>query len=270
MVSFPNAKINLGLNITEKRSDGYHSLESCFYPVPWKDALELLPADKFSFTFSGIEIPGGIQDNLCVKIYQAMAKEFRLPPVQMHLHKNIPIGAGLGGGSADAAFTIKTLNKLFALNLSDETMEEYVRPLGSDCAFFIKNKPVFAYDKGDHFEEINMNLNGKVIVIVYPGFHISTKEAYNGIKPQKPAAPIKEILLSDKKVWKDQLKNDFEIEIFKTYPQLHKIKDTLYALGAFYASMSGSGSAIYGIFENKETISSGIFPPEYRVISATL
>ncbi|HXA00847.1 MAG TPA: 4-(cytidine 5'-diphospho)-2-C-methyl-D-erythritol kinase [Cytophagaceae bacterium] len=273
MVSFPNAKINLGLNIVGKRADDYHNLESCFYSVPWQDALEILPSEKFQLTFSGIEIPGKHNDNLCVRVYTSLAKEFKLPPVQIHLHKNIPIGAGLGGGSSDAAFTIKTLNKLFRLNLSDETMEEYVKPLGSDCAFFINNKPVFAYDKGDRFEEININLRGKILVIIYPGIHISTKEAYNGIKPQRSAISIKEILLMDKRRWKDQLKNDFEMELFKIYPELDVIKNTLYQLGAFYASMSGSGSAIYGLFENEAIVSSvfsGSFPPEYKVMSAIL
>jgi 4-diphosphocytidyl-2-C-methyl-D-erythritol kinase len=270
MVSFPNAKINLGLNIIEKRVDGYHNLESCFYPVKWQDALEILPSEKLQFSSSGIEIPGKTDENLCVKIYKELSKEFKLPPVRIHLHKNIPIGAGLGGGSSDAAFTIKTLDKLFALNLSDEVMEEYLRPFGSDCAFFIKNKPVFAYGKGDHFEGLGVDLKGMSIVIVYPGIHISTKEAYSGIKPKKSTISIKEIFLMDKKSWKDHLKNDFEMELFKIHPQLQIIKKALYGLGAFYASMSGSGSSIYGLFEDESIISAEMFSPEYRIMSAVL
>jgi 4-diphosphocytidyl-2-C-methyl-D-erythritol kinase len=242
MVSFPNAKINLGLHITEKRPDGYHNLESCFYPVPWKDVLEILPAKQFRFTSSGIDIPGKSNDNLCIKIYEVLAKEFKLPPVEIYLHKNIPIGAGLGGGSADAAFTIKTLNTLFNLNLSDDAMEEYMRPLGSDCAFFIKNKAVLAYEKGDRFKEQSVNLSGKSILIVYPGIHISSKEAYAGIKPAKPALPLKEVL-KDFSSWKAHLTNNFEMELFIRHPELKIIKDQLYKLGALYASMSGSGSA---------------------------
>jgi 4-diphosphocytidyl-2-C-methyl-D-erythritol kinase len=274
MVGFPNGKINLGLNITEKRADGYHNLESCFYPVQWQDALEILPSEKFRMTFSGIEIPGKEDDNLCVKIYKTLAEKFKLPPIQIHLHKNIPIGAGLGGGSADAAFAIKTLNQLFELHLSDEAMEEYLRPLGSDCAFFIKNKPVFAYEKGDRFEEININLSGNIMLIIYPGLHISTKEAYAGIKPHKPALPIRKILSMDKRNWKEHLKNDFEMELFRSYPALPFVKEKLYELGAFYASMSGSGSAIYGVFEKENFLSQEayicLFPSEYKVVSLIL
>jgi len=238
--------------------------------VPWQDALEILPSEKFKFTTSGIEIPGEPDDNLCVRLYKTLAKEFKLPAVQIHLHKNIPIGAGLGGGSSDAAFTLKILNKLFSLNLSEESMEECVRPLGSDCAFFIKNKPVFAYEKGDHFEEINVNLKNNVIVIIYPNFHISTKEAYSGVKPEKSVISIKDILLMDKRVWKDHLKNDFETGLFKSYPELESIKKTFYEHGAFYASMSGSGSAIYGIFEREGIFSAANFPPAYKVMTTIL
>jgi 4-diphosphocytidyl-2-C-methyl-D-erythritol kinase len=231
--------------------------------------LEILPSENFQFTSSGIEIPGSNDDNLCVKIYKILAKEFRLPPVQIHLHKNIPIGAGLGGGSADAAYTIKTLNTLFNLKLHDEAMEEYMRPLGSDCAFFIKNKPVYAYDKGDRFEELNIDLKGKSIVIVYPGIHISTKEAYAGIKPEKPSLPLKDVLRNFSG-WKDHLRNDFEKELFKTHPELKKIKDELYTQGAAYASMSGSGSAMFGIFEKEALFSADTFPSNYRVFHTIL
>jgi 4-diphosphocytidyl-2-C-methyl-D-erythritol kinase len=251
MVVFPNAKINLGLSITEKRKDGFHNLESCFYPVQWIDALEVLPSDTIKFTSSGTVIPGNPEDNLCIKIYHILKNDFDLPPIHLHLHKNIPIGAGLGGGSADAAFTIKLLNSLFDLKLSDDKMESYIRPLGSDCAFFIRNKPVFAYGKGDQFSTINVDLSGKHIVLLYPEVHISTKEAYSGVEPKIPEHSIKDILSGDIHTWKGRLKNDFEKSIFEKYPALLSLKNDLYKHGAVYASMSGSGSCLYGIYENK-------------------
>jgi 4-diphosphocytidyl-2-C-methyl-D-erythritol kinase len=264
MVSFPNAKINLGLHITEKRPDGFHTIESCFYPVQWCDALEILPSDKTVFSNSGIEIPGETNSNLCLKIYEVLKKEFNLPPVQMHLLKNIPIGAGLGGGSADAAFAIKTLNQLFDLKLSVAQMEEYLRPLGSDCAFFVNNKPVLAYDKGDQFSEISLSLKDYFIVIVYPQVHISTKEAYSGVIPQQPKVSIKEIISFDIKEWKNLLKNDFETSLFPKYPVLKEIKEALYSQGALYSSMTGSGSAVYGIFNERKEIKN-IFSTNYSV-----
>ncbi|MFL5729029.1 MAG: 4-(cytidine 5'-diphospho)-2-C-methyl-D-erythritol kinase, partial [Cytophagaceae bacterium] len=208
--------------------------------------------------------------NLCVKIYRVLEKEFKLPPVHIHLHKNIPIGAGLGGGSSDAAFTIKALNQLFCLGLSDDSMEKYMRPLGSDCAFFIRNKPVFAYNKGDHFEELNLSLAGKFICLAYPPIHISTREAYAGIKPQQPVVSIKDILKMEKSSWKDLLKNDFETEIFRNHPQLLHLKESLYGQGAFYASMSGSGSCVYGIFDDKEQISRLQLPSSCTTFSVSL
>jgi 4-diphosphocytidyl-2-C-methyl-D-erythritol kinase len=269
MVSFPNAKINLGLHITEKRQDGFHSIESCFYPVQWCDALEILVSNTTSFTTSGIEIPGASDSNLCLKVYQALKKEYMLPPVHIHLLKNIPIGAGLGGGSADAAFTIKLLNDLFSLNLSVTQMEDYLRPLGSDCAFFVNNKPVFAYDKGDRFSSIELSLKGYFIVIVYPEVHISTKEAYSSVIPKKSQVSIERILQKDIKEWKSLLKNDFEDALFPKYPVLKEIKETLYSKGALYASMTGSGSAVYGIF-SEGTALKNAFPEHFKVWEGVL
>ncbi len=251
MVSFPNAKINLGLDITERRSDGFHNIESCFYPVQWTDALEILPSETLHFSSSGLPIPGDPGSNLCLKVYEALKKEFDIPAVHIHLLKNIPIGAGMGGGSSDAAFTAVLLNELFKLGLKPAELEEYVRPLGSDCAFFIQNKPVFAYEKGDRFKTVGFSLAGYFISIVYPSLHISTKEAYSGVIPQKPSLPIEVILQKSIQDWKGLLKNDFETSVFPKYPILKEIKETLYASGAVYASMTGSGSAVYGIF--KET-----------------
>lgn len=251
MVQFPNAKINLGLNVVSKRPDGFHNIESVFYPVGWKDVLEILPAAETSFTSSGIAIPGDASGNLCLKAYQAVAKDFALPPVQIHLHKVIPIGAGLGGGSADGAFTIKILNSLFSLGLTEDRMEDYARILGSDCAFFIRNTPVFCYGKGDQFSPVQVDLNPYFIVLVNPQIHIGTAEAYAGIVPTQPATSVQEIILLPVSQWRGRLQNDFEKSVFAKYPAVEAVKEKLYNLGALYASMSGSGSTVYGIFEQE-------------------
>jgi 4-diphosphocytidyl-2-C-methyl-D-erythritol kinase len=183
MIVFPNAKINIGLNIIARRPDGYHDLETVFYPVKINDVLEVVEADKLSFESSGLDIPGRLEDNLCIKGYHLLKKDHDLPPVKIHLHKNIPIGAGLGGGSADAAFFIKLMNDKFGLGLSLERMEDYARVLGADCAFFIQSKPVFAFEKGDELEPINLDLSAYKIVLVMPDEHVSTAEAYRGVKP---------------------------------------------------------------------------------------
>ena len=263
MLSFPNAKINIGLYITEKRSDGFHNLESCFYPVGWSDVLEILPAPKLSFKSTGIAIPGNPETNLCLKAYHLVSQDFKLPPVMIHLHKIVPIGAGLGGGSADCAFTIKTLNDLFELSMSVETMENYARNLGSDCAFFIQNKPKFCFGKGDEFEEIELDLSGKYIVLVNPNIHISTAEAYSGVKPQRVKVDFKKALQNPVSQWVDAIKNDFETHLLHKYPIISTIKDSLYTHGAEYASMTGSGSTVFGIF-NQEVDLQEIFA-EYTV-----
>ena len=264
MISFPNAKINLGLYITEKRPDNFHNLESVFYPVDWQDALEIMPSDKFEFHSSGITIYGSLEDNLCVKVYNHVKKIYDLPPVKIHLHKNIPVGAGLGGGSSDAAFTLKTLNNIFKLNLSETKMEDIVRIFGSDCAFFIKNKPVYAFEKGDRFENIDLALKDKIILLIHPSIHISTKEDYERIIPKRSNISVKDLINKDISDWKEQLHNDFEISIFKTYPIIKELKEQLYQMGALYASMSGSGSAVFGIFESEKEIDKN-FPAGYRI-----
>jgi 4-diphosphocytidyl-2-C-methyl-D-erythritol kinase len=269
MVNFPNAKINLGLYIKTKRPDGFHELESCFYPVGWTDALEILEAPELKFESSGIEIPGNTADNLCLKAYYLLAKDYDLPPVHIHLHKVVPIGAGMGGGSADAAFTIRMLNESFALGLSVEQMQRYARQLGSDCAFFIENKPVIAYGKGDEFMPLEVPKLKGYIVIVYPQIHISTKEAYAGVKPAAPKFNLNELILSGIENWKDNLKNDFEDSLFPSYPVLPAIKNKLYEKGAIYASMTGSGSAVYGIFK-EAPVWGGWFPEEYQIWSGRL
>lgn len=255
MVVFPNAKINIGLNILSRRPDGFHSLASCFYPVGWSDALEVLPADKVTFQTSGISIPGDSASNLCLKAYQLLASDYTLAPVSLHLLKAIPIGAGLGGGSADAAFTIKALNSFFALGLSTGQQQDYARRLGSDCAFFIENRPMYCYGKGDEFEEIALRLTGKWIVLVYPNLHISTAEAYAGITPRQPTTDLRELLQQPIQTWRNRIVNDFEDALFIKYPSLSVIKQHLYELGAEYASMSGSGSTLYGIFAKQVDLS---------------
>jgi 4-diphosphocytidyl-2-C-methyl-D-erythritol kinase len=252
MISFPNAKINIGLYVTGKRDDGFHNIESIFYPVPFKDALEIIPANEFSFQTEGIQVVGNIEDNLCVEAYRLLQNLFDLPPVQMFLLKNIPAGAGLGGGSSDASFTLKILNKIFDLKLTVGQLGIYAAQLGSDCPFFITNYPAYVFGRGELMEAVNISLQGKYIVIICPGIHIGTAEAYQNITAfSKPVVPLPHLIQRDRPYWTESLQNDFEPYAFKKYPVLKAIKEKLYASGAFYASMSGSGSAIYGLFEQK-------------------
>ncbi|MBD2699622.1 4-(cytidine 5'-diphospho)-2-C-methyl-D-erythritol kinase [Spirosoma sp. BT702] len=248
MLSFPTCKINLGLRITEKRTDGFHNLQSCFYPVGWGDVLDIVPSDTFDFSNSGLPIPGNATDNLCARAYELLRRDFDVPPVQIHLHKIIPIGAGLGGGSADAAFTLKALNERFSLGLSIAQLEDYARLLGSDCAFFIQNRPLYCTEKGDVFSEIAVDLTGYYILLVYPNLAISTAEAYAGVKPHQPEQALLDQLQAPITSWRNTIHNDFEDSLFPKYPILRQIKDQLYKIGAVYTSMSGSGSTVYGIF----------------------
>jgi len=250
-ISFANAKINIGLLITEKRKDGYHTIETVFYPVQLYDVLEILPsAGQTTFHADGLPIPGG-GDNLCVKAYQLLAADFNLPAVEMHLLKNIPIGAGLGGGSSDAAYVLKMLNTMFTLRLSDHQLAQYAERLGADCAFFIANKPVFASGIGATFEDITLDLSKYVTVIVKPDIHISTQEAYSSIMPQTPQVDLRRAIKLPIQEWKYHIVNDFELGIFQKYPQIEILKRKLYEKGALYAAMSGSGSSVFGIFEER-------------------
>ena len=253
MLTFPNAKLNLGLYVTARRPDGYHTLESVFLPLPWADVLEVLPAPKgqadSSLVLSGRPIPGDPATNLCLKAYALLKQDFpALPAAQMQLHKIVPIGAGLGGGSGDAAFALRAVSEVFGLNLPAESLESYARRLGADCAFFIQNKPRLALEKGDVFEDIMLSLAGTACLVVYPGLHISTAEAYARIVPQAPAHPLREALAQPIATWRNTVGNDFETALTPTYPVLADIKQRLYAAGATYASLSGSGSAVYGLF----------------------
>ena len=265
MVIFPNSKINLGLNIVGKGGDGYHDIETFFFPVHLKDALEVIEKEKFEFSTSGSPIEGDPEKNLCIKAYNLLKTDFpQMPTVQMHLHKAIPMGAGLGGGSADGAFTLKLLNKKFELNLSEKQLINYSLQLGSDCPFFILNKPCFATGRGEILEQTGLDLSEFKIVIVHPAIHISTAWAFAEIKPLKPVKSIKQIIQQPVSTWKDELLNDFENPVFEKYPEVKNIKYKLYDAGAIYASMSGSGSAVYGILNSKE-ISSLSFPKSYFV-----
>lgn len=251
MIVFPNAKINIGINITERRDDGYHNIETIFYPLPICDVLEALPGDRLSFQSSGLEIPGREEDNLCLKGYQLMKKDYDLPPLDIFLHKHIPIGAGLGGGSADAAFFIRLVNNLCNLNLSTDQMLDYARRLGADCAFFIQNKPLFAFEKGDQFEAINLDLSKYKIILVMPPVHVSTSEAYRGVKPTPVKHSLYDLISEPIQEWKHLIKNDFEESVFKNHPQIRGVKASLYEAGAVYASMSGSGASVFGIFNER-------------------
>ena len=268
MLTFPNAKLNLGLYVTQRRPDGFHSLESVFVPLPWTDALEILPApagQPTSITLTGRPIPGDPATNLCVRAFELLQADFpQLPAAQLYLHKIVPIGAGLGGGSADAAFALKAANDLFRLNLSPETLENYARRLGSDCAFFIRNKPVLAVEKGDVFEEIDLRLTGTDCVVVYPNLHISTAEAYAHITPRPAKYPLREALAQPMVTWRETVHNDFETALTPAHPVLADIKRQLYTAGATYVSLSGSGSAVYGLWEGAEPATMA-WPPEFTV-----
>lgn len=259
MIYFPNAKINIGLNVLEKREDGYHNIESVFYPINWCDALEIIPAHgngTINLTVLGTPVPGSVETNLCVKAYNLLNAKYKLPSLNVWLLKCIPMGAGLGGGSADAAFFLKMLNELFKLKLSWEELKLYASQVGSDCTFFIENKPALVNGRGDVITPIQLDLSRYYISIVYPQIHVDTKNAYNLITPGKKAYSLTEVILNEPiQLWKETVINDFEEPIFKSHPELAGIKSTLYNKGALYAAMTGSGSALFGIFEKKPSLS---------------
>ncbi len=254
MITFPNAKINLGLNIVEKRPDGYHNLETIFYPIALQDILEITPrksdaTEKYTLTMYDAPFNGNIDDNLVIKAYNALAAEHPLPPLDFFLYKKIPTGAGLGGGSADAAFALKMINEIATLSLNDEELEKYAARIGADCAFFVRNKPAFATGIGNILTPAEISLAGYTLVLVKPEIHISTKDAYAHVTPMQPSLSIKEIVKRPIAEWRTLLVNDFEKSVFAKYPEVATIKEKLYETGAEYASMSGSGSAFFGIFK---------------------
>lgn len=265
MIVFPNCKINLGLHVVRKRSDGFHDLETVFYPLPLTDALEVITPGTLTFTGSGIPIPGNTADNLCLKVWHLLKQDFpALPEINIHLHKHIPIGAGLGGGSADAAFLLQLLNNRFQLALTEEQLIRYAATLGSDCAFFIRNKPCYATGRGEILEPISLNLDAWSFVLVYPGIHVNTGWAFGRITPKAPEQSLRSTIMEPVENWKTIIRNDFEAPVFSAHPELANIKEELYAHGAVYATMSGSGSAMVGIFP-KNKIPDISFNPSYKV-----
>ena len=252
MIRFPHAKINLGLNIVSRRTDGYHNIETIFYPVhEMQDALEIAPAkgEKRAFQQSGITIDGNPNENLVMKAYELLSKQYPLPELDVYLYKNIPLGAGLGGGSADASFMLNMLNEYAQLHLSVSELEHLAARLGADCPFFIQSKPVFATGIGNEFEPITLSLDDYRISIVKPEIHVSTKDAYAHVVPKQPRVSLKEIIQLPVEEWKDKMVNDFEVSVFAQYPQIQAVKEDMYNQGALYSSMSGSGSAVFGIFK---------------------
>jgi len=254
MIDYPNAKINLGLYITGKRPDGFHNIETVFYPIDWCDVLEITPSETMEFDYFGLPIPGNKHDNLILKAYHFLNEDFQLPPLNFQLLKNIPIGAGLGGGSSDGAFALKMMNDYFNLKLKCNQIELLAARLGSDCAFFIDNVPAIARGKGDILKPIDLSLKGYTIVLVYPDEHINTGWAYSQITPKKPERNLTETIMLPVKQWKDNLVNDFEEVVFKAYPRVRDLKISMYMNNAVYAAMSGSGSTVFGLFDKQGDI----------------
>lgn len=249
MVIFCPAKINFGLRILRKRNDGYHDIESLFYPVPLNDVLEFVPSKELFFNTSGLKIPGNSEENLILKAYHLLKKEYELPPLDIHLLKKIPMGGGLGGGSSDAACFIKALNKYFELGMTQNTMREKAAVIGSDCAFFIASTAQYAEGKGEKLFPHPLHLKGYQLLLLFPGIHISTPEAYSGVEPYVSDTRLLEQIEAPVQDWKNHVINDFEPSIFKKHPELAGWKTKLYDSGAIYASMSGSGSTMFGLFE---------------------
>lgn len=287
MVSFPNCKINLGLRILRKRADGYHDLSTVFYPLPLKDVLEIIRAPSGdtpssvdhptpantptspspSFTAYGLPIPGDLANNLCTKAWQLLKTDFPdIPIVHIHLYKNIPIGAGLGGGSADGAFTLLSLKNQFHLDLDSTQLLQYAAQLGSDCPFFILNTPCLGGGRGEQLTPISLDLSGYTFALADPGVHISTAQAFSLCTPAEETLPLKDIISQPIHTWKEHLRNDFEEPIFHLHPQLRKIKETLYAQGALYASLTGSGSSFFGIFKKHSAPATLPLSLNYRIL----
>jgi len=265
MVLFPNAKINLGLNILRKRDDGYHELETVFYPIGLKDGLEFIEnkQNKIDFSSSGIPLSIDIEENIIVKAYRLL--DYPLPGLDIHLHKMIPFGAGLGGGSSDAAFLLKGLNENFGLGLTADRLKGYAYKLGADCSFFIENKPAFASGIGEKLHAIDLSLNGYFLVLVKPPVGVGTKAAYAGIKPGASKCALSEAIQMPHEKWQEYLVNDFEASVFPLFPEIAEIKSKLPSHGAVYAAMSGSGSSVFGLFKDEPKPELVDFPSDYFV-----
>lgn len=273
MITYPYAKLNLGLFVTGKRHDGYHNIETVMVPLPMLcDILEIIPSPRQSesirFTHSGLPMECNEGENLCIKAYKLMSQRVELPKVAIHLHKQIPIGAGLGGGSADGAFTLSMLNTMASRPLTATDLHSIALNLGSDCPFFLMDTPCFATGRGEMLEPLDLNLKGLYVVLVNPGISISTGYAYSHVRPQTASFDLKRIVTIPLEQWRNQVSNDFEKIVFSQYPEVEKIKNDLYALGAIYASMSGSGSTIFGLFDSKPDIKelfSNMFAQVYAI-----
>ncbi len=255
MTTFPNAKINIGLNITGKRDDGYHNIESLFYPVGVRDILEFViqspEKDTDELTVSGFPADCKMNENLVIRALDLLRTEYTVPPLRIHLHKAIPAGSGLGGGSSDAAFMLRSVCRYFRLEAGSSELTRLSLKIGSDCAFFIDNKPAIVTGRGEIVSQVNVSLEGYYIFLVHPGIHISTAEAYRIIKPSGPAYNLTDIVKEPPEEWKDIIKNDFQEAIIKKHPLIDELIKELYSAGAAYCSMSGSGSSVYGIFREK-------------------
>jgi len=273
MMVYPHAKINIGLSVTGKRSDGFHDIETVFYPIQLCDTLKIETSEagetgKLIFTCDGIALPGdGVKENLCYKAYQLLDASHHLPPASIHLHKVIPVGAGLGGGSSDAAYTLKTLNDLFRLQIPDEELAVYASRLGSDCAFFLQRTPAFGVGKGDVLEPLSLSLDEYHIILVKPPVSVSTAGAYASVVPKKTTHRLPDLLQSPVNEWRHTVFNDFEDSVCKKFPEISRIKERLYSKGAIYASMTGSGSCVYGIFRESQSNIVQVFP-DYFVWSS--
>jgi 4-diphosphocytidyl-2-C-methyl-D-erythritol kinase len=273
VIVFPNIKINLGLHVVRKRDDGYHDLETIFYPLPLRDVLEVVHAENGSnvpdvqLHMSGLTVHGNPDDNLCIKAYHLLKKDHpQLAHVDMYLHKAIPMGAGLGGGSADGAFTLLLLNEKFQLNIAREKLLDYSLQLGSDCPFFIVNKPCFATGRGELLQGIQIDLSAYSFLVVHPGVHINTGWAFSQLTPAPSSQPLQQVIQQPVTNWRGLLKNDFEAPVCKQHPDLQAIKEKLYEVGAIYASMTGSGSCFYGIFP-KDQLPAIQWPSNYAVFN---
>ncbi len=249
MIDFPGSKINLGLYITGKRPDGYHNLETVFFPTSWSDVLEIIPSDTLQLDITGLSVAGNPDDNLCVKAWRMLHQDFGIPSVHIHLHKVVPMGAGLGGGSADGASMLKLLNTLFELNLSVAALKNYAQQLGSDCSFFIEKKPVFAYGRGELMQPLAISLSGFTLLVIYPGIESSTSTAYRGISASPATFDLKTLPQLPVSQWRFRLKNQFTHSVAAQIPVIQELIQGLYDQGAVYAEMSGSGSAVFALFQ---------------------
>ncbi len=265
MLVFPNAKINIGLNVTSKRTDGFHEIESIFYPLPIKDALEAIPSDQLKFECEGASLSQHFSENTILKAYEVLTQYREIKPVHFYLLKNIPQEAGLGGGSADGTFALKLLNHLQNLDLNNEALETFSGLIGSDCPFFVANQPQIATGRGEKLEQVDLSLSGYSYVVVHPPFSISTQKAYQQIQPREPRHSLSQVIRKPVEAWEGFIKNDFEQYALEAFPAIKAIKQTLYRQGALYASLTGSGSAVYGIFEEIPDLASH-FPENYQVL----